>query len=77
MRDVDHRFAETGARQALEVPGDKRLAPGLDQRLRDLVGERPQPLAASRGQEHGFHSSSSSSRASGASSRYRCETERA
>ena len=77
MRNVDHRLAEAGACQALEVPGDERLAAGLDQRFRHRVGERPQPLAAARGEEHGLHSSSSSSRASGASSRYLCETERA
>jgi hypothetical protein len=69
VRDIDHRLAEAGARQALEVPGDERLASRLDQRFRDGIGQRPQPLAAPRGEEHGLHSSSSSRRASGASSR--------
>ena len=43
------------------------------------VGERPQPLAAAGGEDHRLHAgcSSSSSRASGASSRYLLETETA
>ena len=64
---VDHRLAAAARRQALEEPDDQRLAARLDQRLGQRIGERPQPLAAARGEEHGFHSSSSRSRASGAS----------
>ena len=52
-------------REPLEVPGDERLAAGLDQRFRDRVGERPQPLAAAGGQEHRLHARSSSSRSRG------------
>src|SRR6185436_7167443 len=77
VRHVDHRLAKAGARQALEMPADQRLAAGLDQRFRDLVGDRAQPFAAARRQQHRLHASSSSSRASGASSRYLFETEEA
>src|SRR5688572_4263748 len=79
VRDVDHRLAAAGGGQAAEVPVDERLAAGLHQRLRRALGERPQPLAASGGEDHRLHAacSSSSNRASGPSSLYLLETERA
>jgi hypothetical protein len=67
VRDVDHHLATAGRGEALQVPADQRLAAGLDERLGDAVGERAQPLAAPRGEDHRFHCNSSSSRASGAS----------
>ena len=70
VRDVDYRLAATGRRQALEVPAHERLAADADQRLWRVLGERPQPLAAPGGKQHRFHAATSSSkRASGASSR--------
>ncbi len=56
-----------GLAQARALLGDERLAACLDQRLGDGVGQGTQPLAAARREEHGLHSSSSSSLASGAS----------
>ena len=56
------------AREALEVPDDKRLAASFDERLGHRIGEWAQPLAASSGQQHCLHAaSSSSSRTRGAS----------
>ena len=67
VRHVDHGFAAAAPRQALEVPGEERLATRLDERLGNVVGQGTQPLPPARREDHGLHSSSSRSLASGAS----------
>ena len=70
VRHIDDRFAAAGCGEALEMPGDERLAASLDQGLGKPVSQWTQALAASGAEQHGLHSATSSrSRASGASSR--------
>src|SRR5438105_1118442 len=52
---------------ARAVRGEWRLAARLDERLGNVVGEGPQSLPPARREDHGLHSSSSRSLASGAS----------
>jgi hypothetical protein len=55
MSMVDHHLAPAGGSQTFEVPGDQRLAAGAQQRLRRVVGERPQPFTAAGREDHRFH----------------------
>src|SRR6185369_676318 len=52
VRDIDDDAAESGARERLDLPREKRLPSGDEQRLRRRVGERSHSLAASRGEDH-------------------------
>ncbi len=52
---VDHQFTDPGAGERLDVIVDQGLAAGRQQRLRQVVGEGPHPLAAAGRQDQGAH----------------------
>src|ERR1041384_2499046 len=77
MRDVDHRLAVARRGEALQVPGDERLAAHFHHRLRHAVRERAQSLAFARCKNHYPHFSSSNNRINGARAEYLLATSRA
>src|SRR5712692_9012430 len=51
VRMVHHEVAKAAAHEALDLPGDEGLPPGLEKRLWQLVGEGPQALTAPGGHQ--------------------------
>ena len=52
---VDDDVAKTGGVKPAQVVDNQRFAAGFQQRLGRAVGQRTHTLAASGGQNHGFH----------------------
>jgi hypothetical protein len=52
MGDVDHQRGVARARERFDLPHDEGLAAGREQGLGRGIGERPEALAAPRGEDH-------------------------
>ena len=52
---VDDNFLEPSRRQSLQMPDDERLAAGLQQLLRRVVGQPPHAFAAAGSKNESFH----------------------
>ena len=53
--EIDHDVFDARSPDAVEVPLEQALAADLDERFRDRVGQRAQPLAAARCEDHRDH----------------------